>query len=379
MKKLFSSAPIPTPEQKPPRFDLRHRTKSPLPEQPKLDIDIPEPDALNSLLDIESDNHPTTNTESIVEENSLQNLLLQSFLNNNLNPDPNHLKQHIKATTYEKYYRTARVSFNSNDWVFTQATALASVNTLPDKPWQITADTIKYINSNGNSWETSFLKKCYKSFIGAMNLKDHVEPQQGGLIYGIIIDAVPRRIKVKSDPGYIYYIDTMIATNRHIDPEWAKSIENGKIKYLSVGFVCNFLQCSYCGHIYNIDGTGICQHCAYNLGMKFKDEFGNLSKISAMASDGDGSGLSFFDELSYLSVDPAFTGACQSFKLDIPENTAITVNMPISALSKPAMVQFRNQYTIIDKQVEAKVMLSKSNKIDSDKQQDMSAMLLNRL
>lgn len=274
--------------------------------------------------------------------------------------------------------RTATIAFNSKDWIFTQATAVASVNTLPETPYQITPDTIKYVNSNGNSWETKFLHKVYKSFIGASNLKDHIDPKDGGKIYGIIIDAIPRKIKTLSG-SYVLYIDTMIATNKHTDKQWADAIRRGAIKFLSVGFVCDFLQCSRCGHIYMIDGTGICEHCQFQLNKKYRDEFGNLSKVSAMATDSEGTGRAYFDELSYLSVNPAFSGACQSYRLEIPNNKDIIVKMPLWTLTRPAMMKYKNQYKILDLSAPNRVMLSKKQKRVPCEPEDVSAMLLNRL
>lgn len=226
--------------------------------------------------------------------------------------------------------------FNSNDWVFTQATAVASVNVEPDREWQITPDSVPYVNFNSNSWETNYLLSCYKTFKGAMNLKDHVAPEDGGKIYGMIIDAVPRRIHITKDES-VLYIDTIIATNKHIDPQWADAIRRGTIRFLSVGFNCNYLTCSQCGHVYSIDGVGICQHCLYDTGLSFYDEFGRKSVTSAMCANVEGvDNTGEFVELSYLSVNPAFTGATKAFTLAPPANTDIKIRMEGLALYKPA-------------------------------------------
>lgn len=317
---IYSSAPINTPKQRPPRFDLRHRTKKNIdqsPEAPKPDI--PDTMKLDSALD---------ETDGIF-----------NFLFNRINdPQGYDTEPTIKNEVESKPVKdtgAVKLSFNSNDWVFTQATAVSSVNTHKDKPWQITGDTVQYVNDNGNSWETNFLRSCYKTFIGAKNLKDHVDTDEGGTIYGILIDAIPRRIKAGKS-GYVLYIDVVIATNRHIDPEWAQAIERGKIKYLSVGFKCDYLMCSKCGHIYGIDGTGICQHTAYETGLTYYDSEGRKSRVSAMATDADGIGSKEFYELSYLAVDPAFIGATQGYVLDVPKGQSVTVTMPKSALKRPA-------------------------------------------
>lgn len=248
-------------------------------------------------------------------------------------------KQKEAKKTNKKVLKECYMSFNERDWVFTQATAVASVNTLEDKEWQITEDTTEYVNVNGNSWETEYLRSCYKTFKGAMNLKDHIAPEEGGKIYGMIIDAIPRRIKTGYKDNCVLYIDTLIATNKHIDRAWADSIRRGQIRYLSVGFSCDYLTCSKCGHIYSIDDTGICQHCAFELGQKFYDAQGRESKVSAMCAfieNGNIDNHGEFIELSYLSVNPAFTGATKSFTIKVPKGQDVMVKMPGDALNKPA-------------------------------------------
>lgn len=226
--------------------------------------------------------------------------------------------------------------FNEADWVFTQATAVASVNVLEDREWQITTDSCPYVNFNYNAWETKYLLSCYKTFKGAMNLKDHVAPEDGGKIYGMIIDAVPRRIHITSQESVIY-IDTIIATNKHIDTQWADAIRKGTIRFLSVGFNCNYLTCTRCGHIYSIDGTGICQHCLYELGLAYYDEFGRKSTTAAMCANVEGvDNTGEFVELSYLSVNPAFTGATKAYTLTPPKGQDVKVRMDGLALYKPA-------------------------------------------
>ena len=238
-----------------------------------------------------------------------------------------------------------KLKFNTKDWVFTQATAIASVNITPDTKWQITDDTLQYVNSNGNAWITQDLEKWYKSMVGAMNLKDHVDPSENGLIYGVIIDARPRKIKVPS--GYIILVDILVATNRHVDEDWADAIENSKIRFMSVGFVCDFCFCSKCGHLYALDGTGVCEHCTFERNMLYYDTFGRKSKVAEIPTTRKGVGRAYFSEVSYLSVDPAFTGAVKSYNYDLPKNSDVIVTMPVSALKRPALKEFLGQYEIL--------------------------------
>lgn len=317
--KLFSSSPdfIKTPKIKPPRLDLRHNTKKQTtPKAPKSPLEKNKDygeDALMSALE-DSVNQKLTNEPSARKV-----------------PDLSNLKPKFVAGK-------SKVRFKGSDWVFTQVTAISSVNLEVDG-YTITEETAKYINTNGNSWSTDDLKACYKTMIGAANYKDHISPSEGGKIYGIIVDAVPRKIKTKDAKGFIYYIDVIIATNRHVDPEWALAIERGKIRYVSIGFMCQFLMCSKCGHVYDINGNGICAHCLFELGKQYVSEYG-FSRVSARAHDGFVGGIMKFYEISYLSVDPAFVGAAQSYKIDVPSNSYLDIEFDAEALKRPALNKF---------------------------------------
>lgn len=315
---LVYSAGFKLPKIKPPRLDLRNRPKHTpqAPAKPKPPVEKPKDPlratdfAFNRANDF-YDGFTTTGFVTEWEEPQQAEPLIDDG-------------------------REVYMIFNEKDWVFTQATAVASVNVTEDREWQITEDTIKYVNTNGNSWETDYLLGCYKTFKGAMNLKDHVSPEAGGLVYGMIIDAVPRKIKTDID-NWVVYIDCVIATNKHIDPQWADAIRRGTVRYLSVGFDCNYLTCSRCGHIYLVDNTGICQHCLCDLGLTYYDEFGRKSVTSAMIANIEGAdNTGEFVELSYLSVNPAFVGASKAFTLTPPKDTPVKVKMPFIATKKPA-------------------------------------------
>lgn len=335
-----------TPEQRPPRFDLRNRPKKNIDQSPKFQNDLPDSDL--KATDISEDGlfnflqSRIDDPDGTAPERTRAEPLPQETPNK---AAPTKIKPDNQTTKTMKS-NGVRLAFNERDWVFTQATAVASVNFTKDRSWQITTDTIQYINANGNSWGTDYLRKVYKTFVGAKNLKDHIDTDAGGKIYGIILDAIPRKIKVPRS-GYVLYIDTIIATNKHIDPEWADAIKKGKIKFLSVGFRTDYLMCSKCGHIYGIDGTGICQHTAFETGMGYYDEYGRKSKVSAVATDNDGMCKSGFIELSYLSVDPAFEGAAQAYQIEVPKGQDVIVTMPKNALKRPALKAFKDQYRIL--------------------------------
>lgn len=341
MARLFSSDAIPTPTKKPPRMDLRHskKKKGVGGKKPKNEIETPKVDA-NDLVFTEFVREVAEVDLGVFTETPYSTNFMD-FIGKNVPNTTQGLVEKSDKVKKKVFADTdlIKMTFDSKDWVFTQATAVASVN-LNDKG-QITTDTIKYVNRNANSWTTEIIRDSYKTFVGAMNLKDHVDPSEGGLNYGVIIDSVIRRVPTENS-GFIYYVDCLIATNRHVDEDWANAIENGKIKFLSVGCDVDFLQCSKCGHVFLGDRTGVCSCCSFEKGMKYRDPRGYKSIVSEMVSRGDGSGKVDFVELSYLSVDPAFTGAAQGYVLKPPADGKVTVTIPYKYAKKRAFRDFKD-------------------------------------
>ena len=229
------------------------------------------------------------------------------------------------------------VILNSNDWVFTQATALSSVDVESDGH-TIRPSTGKHINDNGNTWTKAVIRKWYKTFIGAHNYVDHTqEPSESR---GIVLDSVLREVASGSDS--VYYVDTLIATNRRRDPLWAAMIESGKVRYLSMGSVSSGLQCSQCGKISEQDSED-CEHLGH-LGYNYIDRRGVKRPVAAIITDKTSSGepgYMAFVELSYLSVSPAYKGAIQGHILDVPENTELHCAIPQDILCRSAFQKWR--------------------------------------
>ena len=311
---LSKFEPKTMPKQKPPRLDLRNRKRKDIAHsQPK--IALPKKPKLASAL------------------------RFASFGGSEIDRE---YREYAQKINFDKIPDEIILEFEAKDWVFTQSTAIASVNIVSDNDWQITTNSMKYINDNHNAWTTDTLRRTYKTLIGAMNLKDHIDISQGGLCYGMIIGAVPRRINV-GDNEYVLYIDTLIATNRHIDKDWARAIERGQIRYMSVGYSTDFVMCSKCGHIYCGDGYGICPCNAYELGMIYYDTQGRKSKVAQMCLDlpnDDARGV--FNELSYLSVNPAFSGATQSHLITPPKDSKISIKVSGITLARPAYLALKD-------------------------------------
>ncbi len=222
----------------------------------------------------------------------------------------------------------AVLTLNSKDWVFTQATGVASVPTEEDG-YTIKVCGNELVNNNGNAFTNKLMGKMYKTFIGAHNYVDHI--QELNESRGVLLDAIPRKIILDERTGdYGIYVDTLIATNKNRDRKWADMITKGEIRYLSMGCESSCIQCSKCGHIM-LNEDDYCECLAFNIGMHYIDGEGNKRRIAGLVSDEvneDGEQFSHFIELSYLSVDPAFSGAIQGHVIDIPDNTDLKVTVP---------------------------------------------------
>lgn len=226
------------------------------------------------------------------------------------------------------------ITLNSDDWLLTQTTAVSSVNIFDG--YKITPLTADYVNNNGNCWDTELLRKVYKTFIGAHNYKNHVQKPEKSR--GIVLDAVPRKIAL-SNNEWSMYIDILVATNKRKYPDWCKAIEDGTIRYGSVGCSCSTLQCTQCGHIAATPAQW-CNHMKFNKGQYFLDSVtGDRLRQANMVTaypDSKGRSVCQFTEWSYLDNNPAYVGAALAYVVQIPKNTNVTFPCDRRILSREA-------------------------------------------
>lgn len=234
------------------------------------------------------------------------------------------------------------ITLNSDKWLLTQTTAVSSVNLFDG--YKITPATAKFVNNNGNSWDTELLLKIYKTFIGAHNYKDHVQDPTKSR--GIVLDAVPRRIKLTENEHNVY-IDILVATNKTEYPDWCKAIESGKIKYGSVGCSCSTLQCSRCGHIAS-GPSEFCEHMRWQRGQYFIDPIsGDRLRVANMVKNypnKEGKTQCNFKEWSYLDNNPAYVGAALAYVIDIPKHTNVTFECDRRILKRQAYRIWKNEF-----------------------------------
>jgi hypothetical protein len=236
-----------------------------------------------------------------------------------------------------------RLVFNSNDWVFTQATALASLP-LNEDGFTIPPEASYLVNGNGNAFSNEIISKYYKSFIGAHNYVDHNQDPTHS--HGVICDVVLRKMPVKDMPEeFCYYVDILVATSKRKDPKWASMVERGEVRYLSMGCVSSSIVCSRCGNVSRNEDED-CEHQTFELGLNYIDDYGKKTMVAGLVSDDpDEEGESYveFIEESYLSVDPAFQGAIQGHVLELEPDTDVEVIVPRKMAEKEAF-QVHAQY-----------------------------------
>ncbi len=230
----------------------------------------------------------------------------------------------------------ARLVFNSNDWVFTQATALCSLP-LAEDGFTVPQAAAHLVNNNGNAFSNEIIEKYYKTFIGAHNYIDH--KQEPSHSHGVIIDVLLRKLPVEGiKDGFCYYVDILIATSKRKDPKWAAMVESGEVRYLSMGCVSSSIVCSRCGNV-SRDETEDCEHLTFELGLHYINSKGQKTIVAGLVSDEpDEEGNSYveFIEESYLSVDPAFSGAIQGHVLTLEPDTEVEVIVPRAATKREA-------------------------------------------
>jgi hypothetical protein len=208
--------------------------------------------------------------------------------------------------------------FDPNDFVLTHCTIVASVDVenvnvkTGDfkesgskllRRWtdfNITPETIKYINNNNDSFERKVLAKAFPTFIGGHNFQEHVQLEEQSK--GRIIDAYGRNI------GDSLYIDILVATDKK-HTELVRSIQSGDLGTLSMGCKIEHSTCTKCGNVAK-DETEMCRHILYEKGNIFHDDKGVKRKIAELCghhSEDPYGGVEFI-EASWVKV-PAFTGA----------------------------------------------------------------------
>lgn len=237
----------------------------------------------------------------------------------------------------------ALLTFNSNDWLFTQSTAVCSVPVEEDGH-TVATEANQLINSNGNAFSHDIIEKYYKTFVGSHNYVDHNQDPSDSR--GVVVDAVLRKIGLQND-HYTYYVDLLIATSKRKDAKWAKMIEDEEVSFLSMGCISSATQCSRCGHV-SFKPEEDCNHCAFDLNMYYYDKDGKKRRTAQLVTDhmdDDGDADVEFVEISYLSVDPAFSGAVRSHVLHLEPNTTVQVVVPRYVLQKEAF-QVHKEYIV---------------------------------
>jgi len=314
-----------------------------------------QPHIPKKMLNPNAENLSITSDSIEDEANTNRNLEGEEIINHFDKVKCDNYSCYIENDNYFIYPRTGikvdlddtvELAFNSNDWIFTQITGLASVNIFDN--YKITPATTKFVNNNGNAFSDRILKKYYKTFIGAHNFRNHKQVIDES--YGIILDAVLREIPVNNEES-VYYVDLLIATNKVRHPEWTQKIENKIVRFGSMGAESSSFKCTYCGNI-PTSYDEFCDHFKLYKGKYYIDPAsGKKLRIAHLVEDyknKEGKGYVEFVEYSFLDIPPAFEGASMAHVIKVPQNTNVKFSIPRQLLTKSAFNVWKEFYKIND-------------------------------
>lgn len=207
-------------------------------------------------------------------------------------------------------------NYDPEKYLLTHCTIIASVNVDPEVEYHITPKTAKFVNNNGDSWESDLLSKVYKTFIGSYNFLEHV--QVPSLSKGKVIDAALRKIPLEDDPKeWIYLVDILVATDRKHKSLISK-ISSGELNTLSMGCHVNYTYCTKCGHKAS-EESDLCDHVKYHKGSYFTDRTGKKRIIAELCGHKTDPDSVKFIEASWVAI-PAFEGAVMRNILSFQQN-----------------------------------------------------------
>ena len=346
---------VSSPKMLPPRLDLKNKPKTPKGrgENAPVPADL-KPKAITAEADVAVnavDKFLSDDVEQIIPEK----VSVTKKIVKKQTPKKVEVKEvtqkHIVTKDRKEDYVT--LAFNSDDWLFTQSTAISSV--IIDENGFIDPDTAKYVNDNGNCWDDKDLLKYYRTFVGAHNFKNHISDSGKGTeamlkaervrnSYGVVIDARLRPIRVANTNKTIHYVDLLIATNKALHPDFCKQIANNEVRFTSMGCESSACRCTKCGKVFTKD-KDICEHIIYERGFYFMKKGGMKYRIAEQVVDAPNEqGKSFinFYEISYLTENPAFKGAAKSHILNIPDGQEFVVTIPKKYWEKEAFQTWKD-------------------------------------
>jgi len=229
--------------------------------------------------------------------------------------------------------------YNQDDYIFTHCTIVSSVE-LENDGHTIKESCNELVNNNGNAWSNEVLLATFKTFIGGESYLEHVQIPE--LSKGKIIDAVARPVKFKGAKGEanVYFIDILVANSKEHE-DLVKKIISRELTTLSMGCICDYVQCSKCGKVIG-EKEPNCEHLEKEMLHKYVDD----KKIERVTAElcgrtimkngkrvGDPKSCKFI-EASWVEK-PAFTGAVLNhYVSDISREASQVLSFPTSKLSQ---------------------------------------------
>jgi len=248
--------------------------------------------------------------------------------------------------------RGVALRFDTSKWLFTQATIIYSVKLEENPPYYLSPLSEQFVNSQNIAISNEKLKQYYQTFIGSHNFVNHRQnPQESR---GFIVDAYLREIHPYPERPdfYVYYCDILVATNCEADPQLCQLIRDGVIRFMSKGVLFSASQCSKCGR-YAFSETEKCVHLELLLGEYFIDERGIKRKIVRLVTDyPPNTGSIKFNEASFITSDPAYSGAVVSHIIPISREEVI-IPTPYFILERDGFLRWANEVEVIPRAMQA--------------------------
>jgi hypothetical protein len=205
------------------------------------------------------------------------------------------------------------IVLDPKEWAFGEADLLTSLNT-EENGFTIKENCIPYVNGKAECIRSLDLVKYYKTHIGAFVLVNH--KQDLSKVKGVILDVVLREI-VLEDKSKIYYSRGLIAVNRKKDSKLAKALEQGKIKFGSMGSFYSSVTCGYCGMVGLQGSTNDtrCIHLKMMKGQNYTKPNGGLGCIvewwNAHDEENKKTPIEFIEYSLLVCKDDSVGGSCR--------------------------------------------------------------------
>ena len=213
-----------------------------------------------------------------------------------------------------KVARSMIAKYDPSKWLLSHVSIIASVDTEfadpkdPKSNYLIIPEHSKFVNHNGDCWESELLRSTYKTFLNADKFVENVQSPElsKGKVINVALREVTLRKRIDGKDLTTLYVDILIATNR-MHQDLIEKIISGEYNATSMGCLIAYSQCSQCGNIAS-DEPQLCQHVRYYKNNFFHDKNGVRRIVAELCGRAEDPESCKFVDASWVRK-PAFEGA----------------------------------------------------------------------